>query len=157
MCFCSLSTSWSNVVFSSDPHACIQHSFFYAFYYFEGKSESRKGVLWGSLIFLLIPVPCVIFVRTYNLSFIRPILTLTRQTLNVLVFQYFYGILQSYVAVFPPVYVNCLMKYDNENVKGNILSILFVNIHDMLYITHHLLCAFIVRNMTVYLQYIQLL
>lgn len=56
-----------------------------------------------------------------------------------LVFQYFYSILQSFVDVepIPPVYVKCLMKYDIENVKGNMSSILFVNIQDMLYIRHH--------------------
>ncbi len=32
---------------------------------------------------------------------------------------------------------------------------LFVNIQDMLYITHHQLYAYIVGYMTVYLQYIQ--
>lgn len=58
-----------------------------------------------------------------------------------LFFQYFYSILQLFVDVepIPPVYVKCMMKYDIENVKGNMLSILFVNIQDMLYIKHHLL------------------
>lgn len=52
---------------------------------------------------------------------------------------YFYGILQSFVVVEPPVCVKCTMKYDIEDVKGNMLPILFVNTQDMLYITHHLL------------------
>lgn len=52
-------------------------------------------------------------------------------------------------------YVKCMMKYDIDNVKGNMLSILFVIIQDMLYIMHHLLYAYIVGYMTVYLQYIQ--
>lgn len=74
-----------------------------------------------------------------------------------LFFQYFYSILQSFVDVepIPPVYVKCMMKYDIENVKGNMLPMLFVNIQDMLYITHHQLYAYIVGYMTVYLQYIQ--
>lgn len=56
-----------------------------------------------------------------------------------LFFRYFYSILQSFVDVepIPPVYVQYMMKYDIENVKGNMLSMLFVNIQDMLYITHH--------------------
>ncbi len=57
-----------------------------------------------------------------------------------LFFRYFYSILQSFVDVepIPPVYVKCMMmKYDTENVKGNMLSIIFVNIQDMLYIAHH--------------------
>lgn len=72
-----------------------------------------------------------------------------------LFFQYFYSILQSFVDVepIPPVYVKCMMKYDIENVKGNMLSILFVNIQDMLYIMAP--SAYIVGYMTVYLQYIQ--
>lgn len=62
-------------------------------------------------------------------------------------FQSFYGILQSYVDVepLPPVYVLCMMKYDIENVKGNMLSTLFVNIQDMLYITRHPLLRFYSR------------
>lgn len=50
--------------------------------------------------------------------------------------------------------MSCMMKYDIDNVKENMLSILFVNIQDMLYIMHHLLYAYIVGYMTVYLQYI---
>lgn len=38
-------------------------------------------------------------VCTYSFLFLSPILTLTRQTLNVLVFQYFYSILQLFVDV----------------------------------------------------------
>lgn len=52
-------------------------------------------------------------------------------------------------------YVKCMMKKDIDNVKENMLSILFVNIQHMLYIMHHLLYAYIVGYMTVYLQYIQ--
>ena len=48
---------------------------------------------------------------------IRPLVyKLTRQNLNVLVFRYFYSILQSFVDV-PPVCVKCTMKYDTETVK----------------------------------------
>lgn len=53
-----------------------------------------------------------------------------------LFFRYFYSILQSFVDV-PPVCVKCAMKYDIENVKGNMLPILFVSTQNMLYIMHH--------------------
>lgn len=102
---------------------------FRAFYYFEGKNlraEKLLSVRGGEQVrsvTLLMPVPYptrVIFICTYKPdSLDRPWM--------FFVFRYFYSILQSFVGVELHVYVKCMMKY------------LFVNIQDMLYITHHIL------------------
>lgn len=74
------------------------------------------------------PYPtCVISVCTYSLSFISPILTLTRQTLNVLVFsiflQYFTVVCWCWTYSSCVMYVKCMMKYDIKNVKEYVTHI----------------------------------
>lgn len=71
-----------------------------------------------------------------------------------LFFQYFYGILQSFVDVEPPVYVMCMMKYDIENVKY-VIHTLCKHPGCVVHI-YSAPSAYIVGYMTyIYLQYIQ--
>lgn len=116
-----------NICFGSAPVACFCFSLgFLGWSWFSpAASMPASSFFWAlaEVLCVLMLVPSLfVYVCTCNLSFTN---SPGRPWMSSFIW-YFYSILQSFLGV-SPVYVTCTVKYDNENVKGNMLSILFVS------------------------------